>query len=110
MEWTEREILIVDMWNAGKTCSEIGRAVKKATIFVENKLAFMRRRGVFVEVRVKPRPPSSRNKKPAADKAHEIKKRKCLRCAKLFLSEWKGNRLCVNCKGSKDFSSVLSVY
>ena len=37
------------------------------------------------------------------------KERKCLRCSKMFLSMWNGNRICQKCKGSHATSMAPSV-
>ncbi len=36
--------------------------------------------------------------KPEAEREHESKQRRCLKCHKLFTSDWLGERICPRCK------------
>ena len=38
--------------------------------------------------------------KPEPEREHERKQRWCLKCSKLFMSDWLGERICPNCKSS----------
>ena len=40
-------------------------------------------------------------RKPAPERKHDSKRRKCLRCHAHFMSEWPGERICGKCKASK---------
>ncbi len=39
-------------------------------------------------------------RKPAPERKHEPKRRKCLRCHARFMSEWPGERICGKCKAT----------
>lgn len=36
----------------------------------------------------------------------QVKDRKCLKCLKMFLSEWSGNRVCDQCKTRGDVCDI----
>ena len=39
-------------------------------------------------------------RKPKTDREHTWKRRRCLMCCKLFISDWQGERICPDCKQS----------
>jgi len=41
------------------------------------------------------------NQKPKSDRKHKRKRRRCLKCWKLFMSVWPGQRICADCKKSR---------
>ncbi len=40
---------------------------------------------------------------PERKHEHESKQRRCLKCRKLFMSDWLGERICLNCKAKADW-------
>ncbi len=41
--------------------------------------------------------------KPEPEREHESKQRRCLKCRKLFMSDWLGERICPHCKTQEDW-------
>jgi len=41
--------------------------------------------------------------KPEPEREQESKPRRCLKCRKLFMSDWPGERICPHCKGKEDW-------
>ena len=41
--------------------------------------------------------------KPEPEREFERKQRRCLKCRKLFMSDWLGERICPHCKTKKDW-------
>jgi hypothetical protein len=40
---------------------------------------------------------------PEPEREHERKQRRCLKCRKLFMSDWPGERICPQCKTKEDW-------
>ena len=41
--------------------------------------------------------------KPQPERQHESEQRRCLKCRKMFMSDWLGERICSRCKITDDW-------
>ena len=57
-----------------------------------------------------PKAVNGRVTKPAPERQHEAKRRKCLMCRREFKSEWPGHRVCGDCKQTDAWASGDAVH
>ena len=94
--------MLIELWNAGRTATEIAARLGVGVRAVESKLGKLRAAGHEL---VRRRAVSARRAEKAGRAGRA--RRRCLHCGAMFASEHPGNRICPVCLDEGPFTSAL---